>query len=50
MSDPVVTAVTSSSTGLITTVGAVAAVGVTVAAAKWAWPIGIRMFKGLITK
>jgi hypothetical protein len=50
VSDPVVTAVTSSSTGLITTVGAVAAVGVTVAAAKWAWPIGIRMFKGLITK
>jgi hypothetical protein len=50
MSDPVVSAVTSSSTALTGTIAAVAAVGVTVAAAKWAWPIGIRMFKGLISK
>ena len=50
MSDPVVTAVTTSSGALITTVGAVAAVGVGVAAAKWAWPIGVGMFKSLIRK
>lgn len=50
--DPVT--VTSTLTGaapaLVTTVGAVAAAGVTVAVAKWAWPIGISMFKSLIKK
>jgi phage-related minor tail protein len=41
---------TAAGPALVTTIGTVAAVGVTVAVAKWAWPIGIQMFKKLITK
>lgn len=43
-------ALTTAAPALVTTVGAAAALGVTVAVAKWAWPIGIGMFKKLITK
>lgn len=46
----IVDALTTAAPALVTTVGAAAGLGVTVAVAKWAWPIGIQMFKKLITK
>lgn len=49
--DPVVTdALTSAAPGLVATVAAAAGLGVTVAVAKWSWPIGVSMFKKLINR
>ena len=50
MSNTVTDSLTTSAPALVTTVGAAAGLGVTVAVAKWAWPIGIQMFKTLIKK
>jgi hypothetical protein len=48
--DTVTDALGDAAPALVTTVGAAAALGVTVAVAKWAWPIGIGMFKKLISR
>ncbi len=50
MSTTVDSALVAAAPGLIGTVGAVAAAGLSVAVVKWGWPIGVQMFKSLIRK